>query len=404
MSPVLIVFAAVKALRRNRLRSLLTMLGIMIGIAAVICTVALGHGSAAQIHQDLLMLGDNFVWVENGSRNVAGVRSGAGGVPRLTDEDMTAIVAEVSEIVRCSPQVDARSQVVAAGQNWNTTYRGVSSDYLLIRKWSIAAGSGFSDLDIERRAKVALLGQTVVDQLFPAGRDPVGLGIRIGTQMFTVQGVLNSKGPSSTGQDQDDFILVPYTTAQRHLKGTQWLDDVLCTASSEAAIPAAREHMTDLLRTRHRMLPVRTAISTPAPDEASRRAEAARTMGLMLSLAAAVSLIIGGVGVMNIMLVSVSERTREIGLRMAVGARARDVRRQFLTEAVVLSVIGGTIGIAAGILASRTLADVLGWPALVSVDTIAIATAFSTGTGLVFGYYPARRASTLDPIDALRFE
>jgi putative ABC transport system permease protein len=406
MSPVLIVFAAVKALGRNRLRSLLTMLGIMIGIAAVICTVALGQGSAAQIHQDLLMLGDNFVWVENGSRNVAGVRSGAGGVPRLTDEDMTAIVAEVPEIVRCSPQVDARSQVVAAGQNWNTTYRGVSSDYLLIRKWSIAAGSGFSDLDIERRAKVALLGQTVVDQLFPAGRDPVGQGIRIGTQMFTVQGVLNSKGPSSTGQDQDDFILVPYTTAQRHLKGTQWLDDVLCTASSEATIPAAREHMTDLLRIRHRIAPGQNDdFNLPAPDEAIKtREEAARTMGLMLSLIAAVSLLVGGVGVMNIMLVSVSERTREIGLRMAVGARARDVRRQFLAEAVVLSVVGGTIGIAAGVFASRAFADAFGWPALVSVDTIAIATAFSTGTGLVFGYYPARRASTLDPIDALRFE
>jgi putative ABC transport system permease protein len=405
MSLFLVLFASLKALRRNRLRTALTMLGIMVGIAAVICTVSLGEGSAAQIHEDLLNLGNNFTWIENGNRTVAGVRSGSGGVPRLTADDMLAIQSDVPEVSRCSPQVDARTQVIAGNQNWNTTYRGVSADYLPIRKWSVVAGSGFTDADIEARTKVALLGRTVADMLF-AGNDPLGRAIRLGSQVFTVQGVLSTKGSSTTGQDQDDFILVPYTTAQRHLKGTTWLDDILCSATSERAIPVAREHITDLLRDRHHISPGQPDdFNLPAPDESIKaREEAARTMGLMLASIAAVSLLVGGVGVMNIMLVSVTERTREIGLRMAIGARQSDVRSQFITEAVVLSLAGGALGVAAGLVASRVLADTMGWPALVSPNTILIATAFSTATGLIFGYYPARRASALDPIEALRFE
>ena len=401
----LTVIAALKALRRNRLRTALTMLGIMVGIAAVICTVALGAGSAARIHDDLLNLGDNFVWVENGSRTVAGARSATGSVPRLTAEDMDAMVQEVAEITRCSPQVDARAQVVVGNQNWNTTYRGVSADYLPIRRWSIAAGASFSDFDVQQRAKVALLGHTVADKLF-GDDDPIDRTLRIGSQLFRVQGVLSTKGSSSTGQDQDDFVLIPYTAAQRYLKGTTYLDDVLCSASSEAAIPLARDHLSDLLRARHRIAEGQNDdFNLPAPDESIKlREDAARTMGQLLGSIAAVSLLVGGIGVMNIMLVSVTERTREIGLRMALGARERDVRRQFIIEAIVLSVTGGAIGIGVGLGASRILAASLGWPALVSVDAIVTATAFSAATGVTFGYYPARRASMLDPIEALRFE
>jgi putative ABC transport system permease protein len=405
MSVYLIVMAAVKALARNRLRTVLTMLGIMIGIAAVICTVALGAGSAAQIHEDLLNLGDNFVWIENGSRTLSGVRTGNGGAPRLTGDDMQAIVDEVPEITRCSPQVDSRIQVIAGNQNWNTTYRGVSADYLPIRRWSIVSGTAFNDHDVQQRAKVALLGQTVVNKLF-GDQDPVDGTIRLGSHLFKVLGVLSNKGSSSTGQDQDDFILVPYTVAQRDLKGTTWLDDVLCSAASEAAIPFARDHITNLMRDRHRISEGQPDdFNLPAPDDSIRtREEAARTMGVMLGSIAAVSLLVGGVGVMNIMLVSVTERTREIGLRLAVGARERDIRRQFIVESIVLSLVGGAFGIAVGIVASRLLADAAGWPSFVSLDTLITATAFSTATGLVFGYYPARRASALDPIDGLRFE
>jgi putative ABC transport system permease protein len=295
--------------------------------------------------------------------------------------------------------------VIVGNQNWNTTFRGVSADYLPIKRWSVVAGTGFSDLDIQQRAKVALLGNTVAINLF-GDDDPVERTIRLGSQLFKVQGVLSKKGAASSGQDQDDFVLVPYTAAQRYIKGTTWLDDVLCSASSEAAIPLARDHVTDLLRDRHRIVGAQPDdFNLPAPDESIKmREEAARTMGVMLGSIAAVSLLVGGIGVMNIMLVSVTERTREIGLRMAIGARDRDIRRQFIIESIVLSLVGGTFGIAIGLMTSRILADAAGWPALVSVNTIITATACSTATGLVFGYYPARRASALDPIEALRFE
>jgi putative ABC transport system permease protein len=405
MSVYMVLIAALKALRRNHLRTALTMLGIMIGIAAVICTVALGAGSAAQIHQDLLNLGDNFVWVENGSRTIAGVRSGAGGAPRLTGDDLDAIVQDVPEIVRCSAQVDGRVQVIAGNQNWNTTYRGVSPDYLRIRKWSVVEGDELTDVDVQQHAKVAVLGHTVVNQLF-ADDDPVNRTIRVGSELFRVVGTLNSKGSSTTGQDQDDFVLIPYTTVQRYVNRITWLDDILCSASSEGAIPTARDQITDLLRDRHHIVgDMADDFNLPAPDDSIKlREDAASTMGAMLGSIAAVSLLVGGVGVMNIMLVSVTERTREIGLRMAVGGRERDIRRQFIAEAVVLSLAGGGAGIGLGLVTSRVLANALGWPTLVSIDTIILATAFSTATGLVFGYYPARRASALDPIEALRFE
>ena len=399
------VWIACRALARNRLRTALTMLGITVGIGAVLCTVALGQGSAAQVHNDLLNLGDNFVWLENGSRNVGGVRTGAGGAPRLTPDDMKTILSDVPEIVRCSPQVDARIQMIYGNQNWNATYRGVSPEYLQIRRWAVAAGANVSDADVEARSKVAVLGRIVADRLFGED-DPLDRIIRVGPQLFKVIGVLTPKGASSTGQNQDDFILIPYTTALRSLKGGTTLDDIMCSASSDAVIPLAQEHIKTVMRERHRIAEGQNDdFSIQTPDEQIRlREDAARTMGAMLAGIAAVSLVVGGIGIMNIMLVSVAERTREIGLRIAIGARGRDVQLQFLAEALVLGVVGGALGVALGLGASQVLEESYGYALLMSPRTIAVAVSVASVTGLVFGYFPARHAASLDPIDALRSE
>jgi putative ABC transport system permease protein len=402
---VVAVRIALVALTRNRLRTALTMLGITIGIGAVLCTIALGEGSAAQVHRDLLNLGESFVWLENGNRNVGGVRTGAGGVPRLTAEDMQAILADVPYIARCSPQVDARSQVVIGNRNWNTTYRGVTPDYLQIRKWPIAGGESFSDLDVTTKAKVALLGQTVVDQLF-GEEDPIGQTIRMGSQNFEVLGVLRAKGASSTGQNQDDFILIPYTTAQLRLKGTIWLDDIMCSARSDADVPLAQQMIVTLMRDRHRIGPDQTDdFSIQTPDEQIRQREAAaQTMAMMLAGIASISLLVGGIGIMNIMLVSVAERTREIGIRMAIGARELDVQAQFLTEAALLGLVGGACGVLAGLGGAQVLTEGFAWPLVVSARTIVLVVTFASAVGMVFGFFPARHAARLDPIEALRAE
>ena len=396
---------AVRALLRNRLRTTLTILGIMIGIGAVICTVALGEGSAALIHQQMLNLGDNFIWIENGSPNIGGVR-GAKVVERLDAADSAAIVEEVHEVVRCSPNLDSRVQVVRGNQNWNTTYRGVSPDYLPIKAWPVVQGVSFTDADVERRERVAVLGHTLVDKLF-GDENPIGEPIRVGTLPFTVVGVVKSRGTSTTGQDQDDTIFIPYTVAQVSLKGNARLvDDIMCSAASAAAIKPAQDRIAELLRIRHR-------IADGQPDDFNIRApedsiklqqDTASTLEVMLAAVASVSLVVGGVGIMNIMLVSVAERTREIGLRMAIGAREGDVRRQFLTEALMLGLAGGAFGVGIGLVSSRLFAENYGWPMVISVNTIAIAVVFSSAVGLVFGYYPARHASSLDPIEALRSE
>jgi putative ABC transport system permease protein len=395
---------ALRALACNRLRTALTTLGIMIGISAVLCTVAIGEGSAAQVHEQLLALGDSFVWVEDGGRNAAGVRTGAGGARKLTAEDMAAIVQDVPEIVRCSPLADSRIQVVRGERNWNTTYRGVSPDYLLVRRWPVALGSSFSDADVAAHTKVALIGKTVADQLF-ADDSPIDEEIRLGSVLFRVVGVLQTKGATTSG-NEDDAILIPYTTAQRNLLGRTWLDDGMCSASSDAAVPLAQAHIIDLMRLRHHIEEGQADdFNIRAPDEQIRtREEAARSMGLMLAGIASVSLVVGGVGVMNIMLVSVTERTREIGLRLALGARQRDVQWQFLAEALVLGLIGGVLGVGVGLMGSSLIAESSGWPVIVSAETIVVAVAFAISVGLIFGFYPARHAASLDPIDALRAE
>ena len=397
---------ALVALARNRLRTALTVLGIMVGIGAVICTVALGEGSAALIHQQMLNLGDNFIWIENGSANAGGVRTGARTIPKLTAADSAAIVDEVPDIVRCSPSVDSRIQLIRGNQNWNTTYRGVSPDYLLIKAWPVVEGASFSDFDVQTRAHVAILGRSVVTQLFGED-DPIGETFRMGPLLFTVVGVLKPRGTSTSGQDQDDTVFIPYTTAQSKIRGdVRTVDDIMCSATTPAAIKPAQDRISDLLRLRH-------ALREDQPDDFNIRApedsiklqeDSARTMERMLSAIASVSLLVGGIGVMNIMLVSVAERTREIGLRMAIGAREGDVQAQFLVEALVLGLVGGAAGVIVGVAASQVFANAYGWPMVVSPKTIVVAVAFASNVGLVFGYYPARHAPSLDPIEALRVE
>jgi putative ABC transport system permease protein len=396
---------ALRALARNRLRTLLTILGIMVGIAAVICTVALGNGSSEQIQQQMRNLGDNFIWIENGSRNVGGVRTGAGGEPRLTVEDTQAIVADVPEIARCSPNSDGRAQLVRGNTNWNTQYRGVSPDYLLIKAWPVVQGAPFNENDVQTKAHVAILGRTVANQLF-GDDDPIGQGIRVGPLPFTVVGVLQGRGQSTTGQDQDDTVFMPYTTVMQQLKGVTILDDVMCSASQLAYIPIAQAHIADVLRDRHHIAPGgNDDFNLRTPEDQIRLQQAtADTMALMLSAVASVSLLVGGVGIMNIMLVSVAQRTREIGLRMAIGARQIDVQAQFLAEALALGLAGGACGVGLGLVASRIFAASYGWPMLMSPDTVVIAVAFSSAVGVIFGYYPARHAASLDPIEALRIE
>ena len=400
-----VVRVAMRTLGRNKLRTALTLLGITIGISAVICTVAIGEGGSNRVREQLLMLGDNFVWAEAGGRNVNGVRTGTGATKTLTLADMTAILQTIPLIKSCSPQVDARTQVVYGNQNWNTTYRGVSPEYLTIRRWSVIEGDVFSQEEVDVSANVALVGQTVAGYLF-GDEDPVGKTIRVRDMPFKVVGLLQPKGYSSTGFDQDDFMLIPYTTAQHKVKGIDWLDDIMCSAISPAAVPLAQEQMTLLLRERHHIFSGQDDdFNIRSPEDALQvQEQASRTFTMMLASIASVSLLVGGIGIMNIMLVSVTERTREIGVRMAVGASERDVQMQFLAEAVVLSLLGGAIGVPAGVLSSIGISRLLGWPTTISLLAVVAALLFSLGVGIFFGYYPAQKAARLDPIEALRYE
>src|SRR5438034_8085418 len=405
MNLVTIHRIALKALAQNKLRTGLTMLGIVIGVAAVICVVAIGEGASIRVEQAITNIGSNMVWIEAGGVNRNGVRTGAYGTKTLTLADYDAIREHVTLVTNVTPQADTRVQLVYGNQNWSSSVRGVAPAYLDLKRWNVARGGMFTDVDVERSSNVCVLGQTVVDQLFGA-RDPVGEVIRVKDQICVVVGVLEVKGQSATGQDQDDNFLMPYTTVMKKVKGQTWLDDILCSATSAAVIDQAEEEIATLMRDRHH-------IRAGADDDFNLRhpteiAEAVKqstqTMEALLAAVASVSLIVGGIGIMNIMLVSVTERTREIGLRQAVGARGRDVLRQFLVEAVILSLIGGGLGVLLGTLGARAIADMFQWPTRVSANAIALAFGCSAAIGVFFGYYPARRAANLDPIDALRFE
>jgi putative ABC transport system permease protein len=396
---------ALNALSRNKLRTALTMLGIMIGIAAVICTVAIGEGGSSRIREQLNNLGDNFVWVEAGSRNVQGVRTGTGTTKTLTARDAKAIVDSVPLIKSASPQADGRIQVIFGNTNWPTTFRGVSPEYLSIRRWSIEQGACFTSQDVATSANVCVIGQTVADQLFGEG-DPIGRTIRLRDQPFRVVGLLRRKGENAAGQDQDDFLMIPWTTAQHKIAGISWLDDILCSAVSPEAIRPSRSQIVALLRQRHHLRP-------GAPDDFNIRApeemlqaqeETSRTFTILLLSIASVSLLVGGIGIMNIMFVTVTERTREIGVRMAVGATKKNVQAQFLLEALILSSLSGTVGALVGVVASHVFSRALSWPTIIPPQWIAISVVFSALIGVFFGFYPARKASLLDPIDALRYE
>jgi putative ABC transport system permease protein len=396
---------ALKALAQNGMRSGLTALGIIIGVGAVICTVAIGDGASARVEQAITNIGANMVWIEAGGVNRNGVRTGAYGTKSLVLGDYDAIKEHVPLVTDVTPQADTRVQVVFGNQNWNTSVRGVAPTYLAIKTWDIVRGGMYTDVDVERANNVCVLGQTVVEQLFGTA-DPIGETIRVKDQPCSVVGVLGPKGQSAVGQDQDDTLLMPYTTVMKKIKGQTWIDDIMCTAISAAVVDRAEQDITTLLRERHH-------IKAGADDDFNLRhpteiaqavAESTKVMELLLASIASVSLLVGGIGIMNIMLVSVTERTREIGIRMAIGAKGRDVRAQFLIEAVILSLIGGAIGTAVGVAGSHTISNVFEWPVRVSANAILLAFGFSAAIGVFFGFYPASKAARLDPIDALRFE
>ena len=398
---------AARAIRRNKIRSMLTMLGVIIGVASVIAMIALGTGARAEIDEQIQSQGTNVIYVSAGSfgRGPGTVRQGAGSVSTLTVEDAQAIGQQVRSVDRTSPMVRGRVQVVAGNQNWNTSIESGNEDYVTIRNWPISSGANFTARDVLVAEKVCLLGATVVQNLFPE-QDPVGQVIRVKNLPFRVVGVLAPRGQGQWGQDQDDIIVAPYTTVQKKVLGIPNIQQVLVSAVSSDAVEPAATEITQLLRQRHR-------ISSPEDDDftvrtveemAATRVEMARTMTGLLMSVASVSLLVGGIGIMNIMLVSVTERTREIGLRLAIGASDASVLTQFLVESVVLSLAGGLIGILCGMLVSDVVTRVLEWPTAVTLQSIFMSFGVAAATGVFFGFYPARKAAALDPIDALRHE
>jgi putative ABC transport system permease protein len=396
---------AVAALLRNRMRSTLTALGISVGIAAVMSTVALGAGSTAAIEAQLDALGEDFVWIMPGSSNTGGVRGGWNSRRTLTPGDAYAIEAEVPEIGACSSVVNGREQIIIGNRNWNTRLVGVAPAYFDIRRWRIAAGSTFSPQQVQQRAKVAMLGSNVADELFGT-TSPIGAVVRIGQFPFTVIGVLAPRGSDRSGVNQDDVVVMPYTTAQRSIEGRTYVSEIICSTTSPEDTLVAEWRASEVLRVRHDIaVGEDDDFYIRRPQESlNLRLASMETLGLMLASVAFVSLVVGGVGIMNIMLVSVTERTREIGLRLAIGARESDIRVQFLIEAVVLGLVGAILGIAMGLIASQVISSTFGWQTIVSADAVGAAVGFAVAAGLIFGYFPASRAAALTPIDALRDE
>jgi putative ABC transport system permease protein len=397
--------SSVFALVRNKMRSLLTVLGITIGIAAVICVVAIGKAGQAQVEQQMNNLGDAFVWIEAGGRAVNGVRTGTHGTKTLLLSDAVAIKNQIPLIKSVSPNVDGSIQIIYANQNWYTGYRGVSPEYFDIKRWTLDQGAFFTVDDVERAADVCVIGRTVRDQLFGA-KDPIGQVIRVRNLPCRVVATMKPKGLSVSGQDQDDTVIMPYTTVMKKIKGNNWLDDILCSAVSPDVVKLAGQQAAALLRDRHHLRAEEDDdfnIRNPE-DIIQAQLEASRTMTLLLVAIASISLIVGGIGIMNVMLVSVTERTREIGVRVAVGATEEAIQLQFLGESVMLSLTGGAAGVLLGVVGSAFVGRTLQWPMQLSIEAVILAAAFSVAVGVFFGYYPARKASRLDPIESLRYE
>src|SRR3989441_4403436 len=407
MDLLMIIRVAFRALQRNKMRAGLTMLGVIIGVSAVVAMVSIGQGAQATVQAQIDSIGTNLLFVSAGAQNVGGVRSGTGdnGTNTLTVEDLDAIKREVPSVSMVTPAVNARGQLVAGNMNWNTSIQGVSEQYPEVRKWSVQSGEFFTDSDVRTAARVLVVGQTIADNLF-AGADPIGQTIRVQNLPFRVVGVMAKKGQDAQDRDQDDVAFTAYTTVQKKILGSPRLQIAYVSAVSPEATYTAQQQITDLLRQRHKL-------GANEPDDFTVRnmsdiAQAANetnsTMTMLLACIAGVSLLVGGIGIMNIMLVSVTERTREIGIRMAIGARSSAVRTQFLIESIALSVTGGMLGIVIGVLFSVLIPKMLGWPTLVSVASIVGSVLFSAAVGIFFGYYPARKAAALDPIEALRYE
>ena len=405
MSILMTLRIALKALNRNKMRTVLTMLGMIIGVGAVITMVGLGTGARTTIEERVKSAGTNMIMVNAGNFSTGGVRMGQGNATSLVPEDAAAL-REIPGVQYVAAGANSRSQVIAGNQNWSTQIQGTDTDLPLIRSWPAKYGTFFSPQDVAGAQKVAVLGSVVAERLYGPDVDPTGQIMRIRNQPFKIVGVMASKGQSSMGQDQDDTIFAPYTTVQKKLQGQQHINNITVSAESADQIQDVAEAIRSVLRVRHKIVPgddddfmVRTL-----EEMASVQTATTQTMTSLLASIAGVSLLVGGIGIMNIMLVSVTERTREIGLRMAIGARGRDVLLQFLVEAVVISLIGGLIGIALGFGLSAAVQKFMQWPTDIPPDAIGMAFGFAAATGVFFGFYPARKAASLDPIEALRFE
>ena len=396
---------ALRALARNKLRAFLTMLGIIIGVGAVIAMVAIGEGAKSTIRSQIASLGTNVLVVLPGSNVQGGVRAGFGNVNTLVDADAKAIMRELPSVAFSSPVMRRQEQIVAGNLNWGTLVQGVAPEFQQIRDWQIESGRFFHEGDMDSAAKVALIGQTVARQLF-AGDDPLDTVVRIRNIPFRVVGILGAKGQTGQGTDQDDTVMIPYTTMQKRLMRITWVQSIVVRAVSAERVQEAQEQITLLLRQRHRIGADREDDFNVRnlSDIAEAAQSTARVMAVLLGSVAGISLLVGGIGIMNIMLVSVTERTREIGIRMAVGARGRDIMLQFLVEAVVMAATGGLIGILLGIGSSEVLKEWAQWPTLIDPVIVAVAFLFSGAVGVFFGFYPAKKAANLDPIEALRYE
>lgn len=406
MSLINLIRIALKALQRNKLRAFLTMLGIIIGVGSVIAMVAIGQGSKQSIHDQLSNMGTNMITVQPASNLNGGVKIAGSSFQTLTAKDITALKAGAQYITEISPAVSSKGQAINGALNWPTTMSGVAPEYLDIRKLTLKDGIAFTDNDVRTSAKVCLIGQTVIDNLFPNGENPIGQVIRFGNIPFQVIGILSPKGFNAFGQDQDDILIAPYTTVQKRILATIYYTNIYASAADEAVTDNAVTEMTNILRDSHRLRSNEDNDFTVRTQQ-ELIATLSSTSGLLtvlLTVVAGISLVIGGIGIMNIMYVSVTERTKEIGLRMSIGARGKDIMMQFLMEAVIISITGGVIGVLLGFLSTQVVTLTLKWPTIISESSVLLSFVVCAVTGIFFGYYPAQKASRLDPIEALRYE